>query len=342
VDPADLLGAFKAVFNKVQRGKELEKFSYINNHYLLSVDGTGYFSSPEVHYENCCEKHHRNGKVTYYHQMLGAVLMHPDCREVLPFAPEPIHKQDGSNKNDCERNASKRLLTRLRKEHPHLKLIVTEDALASNAPHIKLLQSLEMRFILGVKPKDHQYLFQWVKRRGPKIHQYKDPDGVMHTLYYIENAPLNAANRTLAVNFVEYWETKPNGKEQHFSWVTDLPVNEFTLFRIMKGGRARWKIENETFNTLKNQGYQFEHNFGHGNKNLSTVFAFLMMLAFFVDQAQQLCCKQFQQAWAEAKSKTLLWFKLKSIFCHFLVDNWSDVYRAIIEKPPNRLIFDTS
>ena len=51
----------------------------------------------------------------------------------------------------------------------------------------------------------------------------------------------------------------------------------------MKGGRARHKIENETFNTLKNQGYQFEHNFGHGYKHLTTVFAYLMYLAFFVD-----------------------------------------------------------
>ena len=59
----------------------------------------------------------------------------------------------------------------------------------------------------------------------------------------------------------------------------------------MCAGRARWKIENETFNTLKNQGYCFEHNFGHGEKNLSTVFAFLMMLAFLIDQIQQRCCK---------------------------------------------------
>ena len=65
---------------------------------------------------------------------------------------------------------------------------------------------------------------------------------------------------------------------------------------IMRGGRARWKIENETFNTLKNQGYHLEHNYGHGEQNLSVVFAMLMMLAFLVDQTQQLCCPVFQAA----------------------------------------------
>ena len=80
----------------MQRGKGLEGFSYLDGHYLLSIDGTGYFSSEQVHCDQCCEKHHRDGRITYYHQMLGAVLVHPDQREVIPFAPEPILKQDGS------------------------------------------------------------------------------------------------------------------------------------------------------------------------------------------------------------------------------------------------------
>ena len=64
-------------------------------HYLLALDGTGYFSSKEIHCESCLEKHHKNGAVTYSHQMLGAAFIHPDKREVIPFMPEPIVKQDG-------------------------------------------------------------------------------------------------------------------------------------------------------------------------------------------------------------------------------------------------------
>ena len=62
--------------------------------------------------------------------MRGAVLLHPDRREVIPLMPEPIIKQDGTEKNDCERNAAKRLIVKLRQDHPHLKLIVTEDSLS--------------------------------------------------------------------------------------------------------------------------------------------------------------------------------------------------------------------
>ncbi len=77
--------------------------------------------------------------------------------------------------------------------------------------------------------------------------------------------------------------------------------------RSIRGGRARWKIENETFNTLKNQNYQFEHNFGHGDKNLSTVFAILMMLAFLIDQVQELCDATFQRALKKQERKLYLW-----------------------------------
>ena len=127
-------------------------------HYLLSVDGTGYFSSSTVHCANCCEKHHRDGR-TILPPVLGAVLVHPEQREVFPLAPEPIVKEDGAKKNDC-RNAAKRLLQDVRREHPHLKLLVVEDALASNGPHIELLKTLDMRFVLGVK--HHKHLFEWV------------------------------------------------------------------------------------------------------------------------------------------------------------------------------------
>ena len=131
-------------------------------HYLLALDGTGYFSSKQIHCDSCLETHHRNGTVTYSHQMLGAALIHPDKREVIPLMPEPIVKQDGTEKNDCERNAAKRFVTKFRQDHPHLKVIVTEDSLSSNAPHIETLHDHDMHYILGVKEGDHAFLFEQV------------------------------------------------------------------------------------------------------------------------------------------------------------------------------------
>ncbi len=217
VDPAHLRKNYTQLLQVLQRSKGLEGFAYLENHYLLSLDGTGYFSSSGIHCDPCGEKHHRDGRVSYYHQLLGAVLVHPEHKEVFPLAPEPILKQDGSTKNDCERNAAKRFLHDTRREHPHMKIIVIEDALASNAPHIKLLQTLNYRYLLGVKQADHKFLFEWVENTSTTTtHEQIDEKGVIHRFRYLNNAPLHDANFELEINFLEYWEVKPNGKKHTF------------------------------------------------------------------------------------------------------------------------------
>ena len=131
-------------FDNLQRGKALEPYVFHDGCYLVSMDGTGYFSSKKIHCKSCLQKKNsKTGEITYHHQMLGAVVVHPGHKQVIPLAPEPIIKQDGDNKNDCERNAGKRLLQKIRNEHPNLKLIVVEDGLASNSPHILQLKSLD-------------------------------------------------------------------------------------------------------------------------------------------------------------------------------------------------------
>src|SRR5262247_993778 len=133
VEPECLRPLFKHVFRALQRGKALEEMVFVEGHYLLALDGTGYFSSHQIHCNSCLETQHRNGTVTYRHQMLGAALIHPDKRAVIPLMPEPIIKQDSTEKNDCERNAAKRFVTKFRQDHPHLKVIVTEDSLLSTS-----------------------------------------------------------------------------------------------------------------------------------------------------------------------------------------------------------------
>jgi hypothetical protein len=133
VDPRQLRPAYKALFAQLQRGKGLAPYAYLEGYYSLSIDGTGMFCSSPISCPECCIKHARSGEVSYYQQVLGAVIVHPEQKVVIPLAPEPITRQDGASKNDCERNAAKRLLADLRREHPHLKLIVVEDALASKS-----------------------------------------------------------------------------------------------------------------------------------------------------------------------------------------------------------------
>jgi hypothetical protein len=349
VSPKVLRPVFKSVLRQVQRGKALEPMVFLDGHYLLALDGTEYFSSQTIHCASCLQKVHRNGAITSFHQMLGAAIIHPDRREVIPLMPEPIVRHDGTAKNDCERNAAKRFVAKLRQDHPHLKFIITEDSLSSNAPHIETLHLYGLHYILGVKEGDHAYLFQQVQaaEHAGRVTSYERHDraaGLVHRFRFINDVPLNASNPDMRVNFIEYWE-RGQDKVQHFSWVTDLRVNKRNVFHLMRGGRARWKIENETFNTLKNQGYHFEHNYGHGEQHLSVVFAMLMMLAFLVDQAQQLCCALCQAVWAKLGSKRLLWERMRALFYTYRLDSMREWFEALFygfEKSRPLLTIDTS
>ena len=340
VSPDSVRPLFKRVFEQLRRGKALESMRFLEDYYLLALDGTEYFSSKTIHCASCLQKAHRNGSITYYHQMLGAALVHPDQRAVIPLMPEPIVKQDGTDKNDCERNAANRFIAKLRKDYPHLKFIVTEDSLSSNAPHIEALHAHGLHYILGVKDGDHAYLFEQVQaaEQAGRVTSYERHDRaarVVHRFRFVNDMPLNASNPNVQVNFIEYWEVGEH-KGQHFSWVTDLRVSPRNVYHLMRGGRARWKIENETFNTLKNQGYHFEHNYGHGTQNLSVVFASVMMLAFLVDQTQQLCCALFQAVWAKLGSKRLLWERMRALFYDYALESMRQLLEALfygVEKP---------
>jgi hypothetical protein len=334
VSPESLRPLFQSVFRQLQRGKALEPMVFFEGCYLLALDGTGYFSSKTIHCASCLQKVHRNGSMTYAHQMLGAAIIHPDCREVIPGMPEAIVKQDGEGKNDCERNAAKRFMTTLRQDHPQLKFIITEDSLSSNAPHIEVLQDHGFHYILGVKEGDHASLFQQVQAaehagRVTSYERHNRAAQVIHRFRFVNDVPLNESNPDVLVNVIEYWEMGDD-KVQHFSWVTDFRVTKRNVFRLMRGGRARWKIENETFNTLKNQGYHFEHNYGHGEQNLSVVFAMLMMLAFLVDQTQQLCCALFQAVWAKLGSKRMLWERMRALFYDYAFASMRQLFEALL------------
>ena len=335
ISPDKLRRPFKEIFSHLQRGKALEQFKYLNGHYIISVDGTGQYSSKKVHCKNCCERNHRNGSKTYYHQMLGAVLVHPDQKVVIPLAPEPITKEDGATKNDCERNASKRLLSDLRREHPHLKILIVEDGLASNFPHLSLLDSLNMSYITGAKPGDHTFMFDWIKDLKGQTHIQETEDGTKHEFHFYSDVPLNDANFDYRVNVLAYCETKPSGKKLHFSWITKLALTPENVYEVMRAGRARWKIENETFNTLKNQGYNFEHNYGHGYDHLCSVMTMLMMLAFLIDQVQQLCCKVYQKARKHVGNFSVLFQKIRVLVDYAAWNSFKQML-SFIGEPEDR------
>jgi hypothetical protein len=128
---------------------------------------------------------------------------------------------------------------------------------------------------------------------------------------------------------VHYLETDAKGQAKQWTWVTDLEVTAGNVREAVRAGRARWRIENETFNTLKNQGYHFEHNDGHGEENLSVVLAMLMMLAFLIDQVQQRCDPLFEAARKKKGPRCALWEAIRHLFASFEVGSMREIYEAI-------------
>jgi len=348
IDLEHLNECFADIFYELGRGGVLKQYVFDKGHYLLAVDGTGYFCSSKIRCKDCMEIKSRNGGTQYVHQAVAATLVHPDRKAVIPLAIEPIIKQDGETKNDCERNAVGRLLRRVRRQHPQLKLIVVEDGLASNAPHIADLKRLKMRYLLGAKPSDHKHLFDEVikacdeeKEQTVAVTDPRDPQTVVSETQSICDLPLNASNQDVRVNFLQHHEYDPKTGDvsKRFSWVTDCELDRSKLLHFQRGGRSRWRIENETFNTLKNQGYHYEHNYGHGKKNLSTVLMLLMFLAFLVDQVQQASCPLFDAVLKKLGSRRSLWDHLRSHVRHFEFSSFADLWRAILtdaakNRPP--------
>ena len=340
VVPTLIRQPFRSVFHQLQRGKVLPKLTCLGGHLLLAIDGTGIHSSENIGADYCLTKERRDGTIEYHLQMVAGAFVSPDCKEVLVLCPELIRRQDGSNKNDCERNAVRRYFVDFRREHPHLKVIVTEDGLSANAPHIKDLMAHDLRYILSAKPGDHAYMFNHIDTAAERgdVTDLILPDGKMtnrtHCFRFLNAVPLNKASEDeLRVNFLEHWEVETRGEEvivrNRFSWVTDLTITPDNAMEIMRCGRARWRIENETFNTLKNQGYNLGHNYGLGKKHLSAVFMHLMLLAFLVDQVQQLCCPLFQAARAKVSSKRSLWERIRNYFHTFIAPSMERILRMI-------------
>ena len=106
------------------------------------------------------------------------------------------------------------------------------------------------------------------------------------------------------------------------TWITDLSVNEENIAHLVSGARARWRIENECFNTLKNQGYELDHNFGHGKKNLSFNFYILTLLAFLTQQIADLCDESYQAARKKMGTLKGFWQDVRALFNRFLYESW--------------------
>lgn len=158
IQPADIQNCFQVPWQLLDKQGILKKYQVLGRYQCLLFDGTEHYCSASTPCEHCLTKVHKNKKgevtkTTYHHQALATVIAHPENKEVFPLACEAIVRQDGETKNDCELNAAKRLIPKVREMLPQArhKLLGVFDGLYPNGPLIRLLGDCQIRFVIGIQ-----------------------------------------------------------------------------------------------------------------------------------------------------------------------------------------------
>ncbi len=319
---------FKDYFSRLRRHKHLEDYEALPGLLLCVIDGTQYHSSTKVTCDCCLTKEHKNGSISYSHSVLQGAVMHPDKKQVIPVMPEAIQNTDGTKKQDCESKAAKRFIEALKKAHPRQGFIIGGDGLMSHQPMMESVIKNGLHCLFVAKPGDHKYLFEWIETftQLPSL-EIKDQKGRLHQYRWQNDVPLNGKPDALRVNFIQYSLLNEKGKRTYYnSWVTDLAVTPNNIVKLAQAGRCRWKIENECFNTLKNQGYYIEHNYGHGKKHLSYNMYLLTLLAFYFHQIFELTDGTYQACRKKFGSKRYMWESFRGAIQTIIFDDWLNFY----------------
>ena len=321
----------KNIVQRLQRGNQLSQFKLMPGWTVCSIDASKYHSSESIHCKQCLTKQHGDNPVIHQHFALQAALMHPDVKQVIPVMAEPIQNRDGTKKQDCEINAGKRLIPQLRQQFPRMGLIITGDDLFSRQPMIETVLENKFHFFFVAKPTSHTYLMEWLDTYE-SLHELRDVDDKGRTIIYqwMNDVPLHGGKDAIRVNYFckKVMTFAPDGTQRSCrtaSWVTDLKVSGKNVALFSRGAKTRWKIENECFNTLKNQGYQLTHNYGHGEKHLSFNFYQLTLLAFTLHQIQELCDIAFKACREKAGSKRNLWEKFRTFINEAVFQSWEQL-----------------
>jgi hypothetical protein len=332
---------FKELFNKLQRGKHLEQYQTLPGKYLLNVDGTQYYSSDKVGCKHCLVRGTKN-KQYNCHQVLQGAIVKAGLRQVIPVPAEEIRAQDGEEKEDCENNAFKRFLAKFRKDHDKLGIIINADALYATSPIIAAIHDHNANYIFKIESANHKTLINNLKCADTSKIETQSLRKNKLIIEWVNDVELFSSTKTRA-NYMEAWELVPQkdgtNKTQYYGkWITDLEITSDNAKSLIDAARARWKIENECFNSLKNHGYNIEHNYGHGSNNLCYNFYNFTLLAFSMHQIHQLTDKLFQEMRAQFGRLASLWNEIRTMVNRFyflsMETLWELLAKDLDYEPP--------
>lgn len=320
----------------------LDDFRRLDGRLLIALDGTEYHCSKSIHCQHCSHRLRgkgKNGEKEYFHTMLAASLVAPGHDKVIPLEPEFIVPQDGVGKQDCENAAAKRWLKTHGVRYAELGAVFLGDDLFSRQPLCETVRQIGGSFIFVCKPSSHVLIQEYItgtELPTLDIAVKRGKQRYTHRYRWLGDVPLRDGKDAVCVNWFEMEIINAKGQTTYRnSFVTNLPVGRDTVVELAAAGRARWKIENETFNVLKNNGYNLEHSFGHGKQHLASILVSLNLLAF----AMHTVCDIADHLWRKARQKLgprYNFFNMLGAATTLLIfPSWGDLLMTMaFDKPP--------
>jgi len=337
ISPIHLFPVFSYIFHGLNERGDIGAFRSYNGNLLLALDGVQYFSSNSIHCDNCNQKQHRNGTTTYYHTAITPVIAAPGNNNVIPLQPEFITPQDGHEKQDCENTAAKRWIRQYSSEYSQFGFTILGDDLYCKQPLCNLILEKGFDFILVCKPDSHKTLYQWinglnsndidtltVKRWTGKRHEFD-------TYRFVNQVPLKDAADALHINWCEVTTTLSDGKIIYKNaFGTNFEINKKNVREIVADGRARWKVENENNNVLKNRGYHLAHNFGHGKTHLSSLLMTFNLLAFLLHTTLEKIDKKYKLIRDNLPARQTFFDDIRALTRYLYFDSWETLLDFMI------------
>ncbi len=341
IDPAAFDDLFLKGLATLEKNDALARFQRLDGRLLIALDGTEHFCSRKLSCPACSHRKRSDGGTEYFHSMLAATVVAPGHAQVIPLAPEFITPQDGSAKQDCERMAAKRWLATHGAELADFRPVYLGDDLFACQPIISSIQEIGGSFILTCKEKSHKTIAEYLD--GGELEEHHETvrqRGKTTKFIYrwMNDVPLRATKDAIAVNWFSIEIRTAGGRRTYFnSFVTDIPVTAENVAELAACGRARWKIENETFNVLKTDGYHLEHNFGHGKKTLASILVTLNLLAFAFHTIAFLTVLAWRNAVAKRGATYAFFEHLRTITVYVVFPDWATLLHTLTHpksRPP--------
>jgi hypothetical protein len=338
VDPKHFDQDFFFILDEASNTAPVVK-NVLDGHTLIALDGSEYFCSRKLSCPSCSKRERSDGGTENFHSFLGAAVVKPGERNVFCLPPEFIQPQDGAKKQDCELRAAQRWFERVGQNCKKYNPVYLGDDLYAKHDLCSMILRSENSFIFTCKDTSHKTLAEF--RQGLPLSTHsafggKGDEKREYRYSWLCDLPIRDGAEALLVNWFDVTIVNPKGKTTyHSSFITNLTPSRDNIVELVACARSRWKIENETFNVLKNNGYHLEHNFGHGRQTLSAMLVTLNLLAFSMHTACDAVEAQWQQAREVCGTRNRLFIHLWNITIYHAFQTWKSLLMTIITgKPP--------